>query len=171
MTNTFEPKIYIACLAAYNAGYLHGQWVDANQPVEALLEAVREVLNTSPIEDSEEWAIHDFEDFGGYELRESSSLEEVSQVADFLIDNGEIAAVLLGYFQNLDEAAQLLEEYCGIYENVRDFAEEIVQECYEIPDYLQMYIDYDAFGRDLFISDYLAITSDRGGDIYVFRAI
>jgi hypothetical protein len=23
------PKIYVACLAAYNSGYLHGKWLDA----------------------------------------------------------------------------------------------------------------------------------------------
>jgi hypothetical protein len=23
-----ETRIYVACLAAYNAGYLHGEWID-----------------------------------------------------------------------------------------------------------------------------------------------
>jgi Antirestriction protein (ArdA) len=26
-----EPRIYVACLAAYNNGYLHGAWIDAIQ--------------------------------------------------------------------------------------------------------------------------------------------
>lgn len=26
--NCETPKIYVACLASYNAGFLHGRWVD-----------------------------------------------------------------------------------------------------------------------------------------------
>ena len=29
-----SPRIYVACLAAYNAGRLHGRWIDANQSAE-----------------------------------------------------------------------------------------------------------------------------------------
>lgn len=25
-----KPRIYAACLAAYNSGYLHGAWIDAD---------------------------------------------------------------------------------------------------------------------------------------------
>ena len=25
------PRIYVACLAAYNGGTLHGEWIDADQ--------------------------------------------------------------------------------------------------------------------------------------------
>ena len=35
-TQTTTPKIYVACLAAYNNGFLHGQWIDANQETEAI---------------------------------------------------------------------------------------------------------------------------------------
>ena len=33
MTNVSDsnPRIYVACLAAYNNGYLHGAWIDADQ--------------------------------------------------------------------------------------------------------------------------------------------
>ena len=30
-TTTTTPKIYVACLASYNAGILHGRWIDADQ--------------------------------------------------------------------------------------------------------------------------------------------
>jgi antirestriction protein len=30
-TLTTEPRIYVACLAAYNNGNLHGAWIDATQ--------------------------------------------------------------------------------------------------------------------------------------------
>jgi len=35
-TATDTPRIYVACLAAYNAGKLHGEWIDADQDAEAI---------------------------------------------------------------------------------------------------------------------------------------
>jgi antirestriction protein len=59
-----EPKIYIACLAAYNSGHLHGELIDANQDIDSLREEIKEILTKSPIQNAEEWAVHDYEDFG-----------------------------------------------------------------------------------------------------------
>ncbi|GAA6614928.1 antirestriction protein ArdA [Scytonema sp. NUACC26] len=47
--NKADPQIYIACLASYNAGYLHGEWVDANQDVDAIREEISKILATSLI--------------------------------------------------------------------------------------------------------------------------
>lgn len=33
-TDNNTPKIYVACLSAYNNGYLHGLWIDATQEAE-----------------------------------------------------------------------------------------------------------------------------------------
>lgn len=30
-TQNDSPKMYVACLAAYNAGHLHGEWINADQ--------------------------------------------------------------------------------------------------------------------------------------------
>lgn len=49
--------IYVACLAAYNSGYLHGAWIDANQDVTGICRDVQIMLSESPIENAEEWAI------------------------------------------------------------------------------------------------------------------
>jgi antirestriction protein len=61
---TTELRIYVACLAAYNNGHLHGQWIDATQDSDSLHEEVRKILAASPIKNAEEWAIHDNEGFG-----------------------------------------------------------------------------------------------------------
>lgn len=52
-----RPRIYVACLAAYNNGRLHGRWIDANTPDEIWRE-VSAMLRASPEPDAEEWAIH-----------------------------------------------------------------------------------------------------------------
>lgn len=61
--NYTEPQIYVACLAAYNNGHLHGAWIDAAQEPWAIYDAVRVMLAASPIAGAEEWAIHDYEGF------------------------------------------------------------------------------------------------------------
>lgn len=43
-----ETQIYIADLAAYNAGFLRGQWIDANQTPEELSNEVYNLLLESP---------------------------------------------------------------------------------------------------------------------------
>lgn len=43
------PDIYVACLASYNAGMLHGEWIDAAQDAEDIeREIIEKVLLTSP---------------------------------------------------------------------------------------------------------------------------
>ena len=51
------PRIYVACLAAYNNGFLHGRWIDATTPDE-IMEEVQAMLAASPIPQAEEWGIH-----------------------------------------------------------------------------------------------------------------
>ena len=58
MTTT---SIYAACLASYNAGRLHGVWIDATQDVDHTDADIRVMLSESFEPDAEEWAIHDYE--------------------------------------------------------------------------------------------------------------
>lgn len=41
-------KIYVACLASYNNGRLHGKWIDASSDVESMQEEVNAILKSSP---------------------------------------------------------------------------------------------------------------------------
>lgn len=52
-----DPRIYVACLAAYNNGYLHGAWLSANRDVDEIYAEIQEMLAKSPIENAEEFAI------------------------------------------------------------------------------------------------------------------
>jgi antirestriction protein len=47
MTTQTTPKIYVACLAAYNAGYLHGDWIDADQDADDIYQEIRDMLSRS----------------------------------------------------------------------------------------------------------------------------
>ena len=77
------PRIYVACLAAYNNGKLHGEWIDADMDADMIEDAVQEMLAKSPIPTAEEWAIHDHDGFGGIKIGEYESFERVAKLADF----------------------------------------------------------------------------------------
>jgi len=59
-----EIRIYIADLAAYNNGILHGIWVDATLDIDDIWQQIKDMLKQSPVDDAEEIAIHDYEGFG-----------------------------------------------------------------------------------------------------------
>lgn len=60
-----EIRIYVADLAAYNNGKLHGVWINATDDLDAIREQVNQMLAASPEGFAEEYAIHDHEGFGG----------------------------------------------------------------------------------------------------------
>ncbi len=53
---TEEIKIYVACLASYNDGILHGAWIDANQDVGNIHDEIRAMLQASSVRGTEEYA-------------------------------------------------------------------------------------------------------------------
>ncbi len=124
-----EIRIYVADLAAYNNGKLHGIWIDATQELDDIQEQVNGMLAQSPEPDAEEWAIHDYEGFGGYSVSEYSGFEELHNVASFIEEYPEIGGELLDHFSDIDEARKAAEEsYCGCYKSLADYAEEFTEE-------------------------------------------
>jgi len=145
-----RPRIYVACLAAYNGGCLHGQWMEASTPDEVRAH-VRAMLATSPEQGAEEYAIHDHEGFEGAAVSEWANFDAVCALADFVAQHGRLGADLYSHFGNdLDAAAAAFDDYAGEYRSLADFAEELVRETGPaIPAALQYYIDWEAMGRDL----------------------
>ncbi len=47
MTTT-TPRIYVACLASYNAGKLHGVWIDCDQDSDSIRDDIDAMLRESP---------------------------------------------------------------------------------------------------------------------------
>ena len=54
LTSKDQPRIYVACLAAYNSDNLHGVWIDAAQKVWAIWDIVQDMLRASAVVDAEE---------------------------------------------------------------------------------------------------------------------
>jgi len=168
-TATDTPRIYVACLASYNAGILHGEWIDATD-AETIREAIQEMLEKSPIPGAEEWAIHDFEGFGGIQLDEWEDIDRVAELGALIDERGKAFAAYANHV-GVDYATEesFQDAYCGEWDSEQAYAENLFDELYlhEVPDHIQNYIDYEAFARDLFINDNYSVESDSG--VYVFR--
>ena len=163
-----DIKIYIACLAAYNNGMLHGTWIDATQSVDEIYKDIQAMLKASPIEDAEEFAIHDYEGFEGISISEYSSIKEVAELAEFIEEHGALSGELMAHFNDLDHARETIEEhYHGEYSSLADFAQELTEETTQIPENLACYVDYEAMARDLEINDVLAINISHN-EVHVF---
>jgi antirestriction protein len=128
------PRIYVACLAAYNNGRLHGAWIDATQNVDEIQGEITKMLKASPEEGAEEYAIHDYEGFESASIEEYQSIESVIAIAAFIKEHGALGGKLLGYFSNLDDAKTAIEEnYAGEFDSLTDFARELTEESTAIP--------------------------------------
>lgn len=163
------PSIYVACLAAYNNGKLHGAWIDATLEPDAILEAVQAMLATSPEPDAEAWAIHDYEGFHGLTLSEWEGFADVHAYATFIAAHGRLGAELLAYANDIDHAKAMMEEdYAGCYESLADFAQELTEATTLIPKNLVYYIDYERMARDLELSGDVTSFATAHDEVHIF---
>jgi len=104
----------------------------------------------SPIEEAEEWAIHDYEGFEGAEVGEYFSFANVVELADYIRERGELGAQVLNYYGgNMEDAKSRFDEYAGEYDSLADYAEELTEQSGEtIPERLAPYINYKAMAHD-----------------------
>jgi len=149
-----DIRIYVADLAAYNNGKLHGVWINATDNLDDIQEQVNQMLAESPEGFAEEYAIHDYEGFEGYSLSEYEGLKTAHEIACFIEECPDFGGELLNNFGgNLEEARTAAEEnYCGCYKSLADFAEDLTEETSQIPENLAYYIDYERMGRDMELS-------------------
>jgi len=164
-----RPRIYVACLAAYNNGRLHGAWIHATNPDE-VSEQVRDMLAASPEPDAEEWAIHDYENFKGCRISEWACFDTVCELADFIEEHGELGAKLYSQFgDDLEQAEAAFADYAGEYRSAADFAEEFVRETgTEIPASLDYYIDWTALARDMALNGEIMVFQTGFDEVHVF---
>jgi antirestriction protein len=154
------PRIYVACLGAYNGGRLHGEWIDADQSADDIHEAIKQMLSRSPEPGAEEWAIHDHDNFQGISISESQSVATVVEIAELLREHDTAGAVAYNYFNDLDDARKALaDNYYGEWSSLADWAEEYLSDTgglENVPESLRAYIDFERWAKDM----------EMGGDIF-----
>lgn len=151
---TEKAKIYVACLAAYNNGYLHGRWIPLTNDPDELNEAIQDMLKASPCEGAEEWEIHDYDCYGIKNI-DSLRISDLCELAEFLenhSDKVEVAAELYNDY-GLSHAESMLEDqYIGCYESAKDFIYQYVEDTCMlegVAENIKRYFDYDSLLHDM----------------------
>jgi antirestriction protein len=161
-----SPRVYVACLASYNNGILHGAWIDAAQDSDQIMEDIGAMLGSSPMPDAEEWAVHDTE--GLPDLGEWPDLDQLAQVAQGIEEHGDAYRAYLECFDaDTTSREDFQGRYLGEYRDREDFAADWLEQTgglANVPEHLQAYIDFDAYGRDLVVGG--AVTEHDGHWFY-----
>lgn len=164
----YEPKIYVACLAAYNNGQLHGRWIVVEDQ-DQVREQIQQMLAASPQPNAEEWAIHDHSDMGIW-VGEYASIERVCNIAEFVRSHDCWGQELLDYCGgDIEQARHMAENYMGSCNSWEDWVEDFYRETYPpIPDELEYYVNWDAMARDWQANGYY-VTIECEGATHVFH--
>lgn len=167
------PRVYAACLAAYNNGILHGRWIDAAQEPQDIWREISAMLEASPIPNAEEHAFHDYEGFGAANIEEYTSVERIARLAAFIESHGEDlgGGVLEHFGGDIENAEAAFENYAGEHKSVADFAQDLTEDSgVEIPKELQYYIDWQAMGRDMEMSGDIFTVETGFEAVHIFWA-
>jgi len=113
--------------------------------------------NIKIVPSAEEFAVHDIEGFAPFTVSEYSSIDEVVAIADVLsnvTNDDDLAKItfLQGLYDDLGILKDKVDDV-NLYHGSRgDYAEQLIDDCYTVPDFLVNYIDYDKYGSDLEIN-------------------
>ena len=185
---------FITNLGKYNEGELIGEWVKFPTTAEEL-KATLDSIGIGQKDDFgqpyEEWFITDYDCYvdGLYDkLGEYENLDELNYLASKLDEMSQSeytqfqAAMEMGdHCGSLQEIINLTEnlDCYDVYPDINDhddlgryYIEEL--DAMQVPDYLQNYIDYEAYGRDVAIGEngqftdfgYVRDTGNRFSEIY-----
>ena len=185
---------FITNLGKYNEGELVGEWVKFPTTAEELKEVFKRIgigQRDDFGQPYEEWFITDYDCYvdGLYsKLGEYENLDELNYLASKLdeMDQGEYAQFQAGmemgdHCGSLQEIINLTEnlDCYEIYPNIEDYddlgryyIEEL--DAMQVPEHLQNYIDYEAYGRDVAMDEngsftdqgYVRDTGDRFCEYY-----
>lgn len=170
-------RIYVACLASYNSGKLHGKWIDLNDCNDAddIQSLIDEMLKSSPETGAEEWAIHDYElpdgickSIAGHSYADLDELIAINEC-----DNPELIAALInqGVCDSVTSAIRYHDQhYQGQHNSLADYAQEYCESCgytQALPDIFRHHIDYESMGRDFQLGGDI-FTLQVGSDLHVY---
>ncbi len=158
-------NIFVNTWGNYNQnGADGGQWITLPMD-EAELEEVLEHIAALMGDEDPEWAIHDYEWTTEIDLDEVSEHDNIFDLNERCntLDNleeweaEEIAAAVEAYGYTFAEALERQQRGCFIFYHGMDLeevAEELINDCYELPEIALRYFDYEAFARDLSFDGY-----------------
>lgn len=173
MENLSEARIYVGTYAKYNNGSIYGKWLDLSDysDKEEFYDACHQLHSD---EEDAEYMFQDWENIPSGLIAESWISNNLFEVIEAIWDLNENEQEAFYIWLNdgshdidTDDISGLIDsfhnDYIGEYKDEEDYAYEVVEQCYELPEFAKNYFDYEKFAHDLFLGDYWF---DSG---YVFR--
>ena len=166
-----NPSVYCGTYRKYNEGSIFGAWLDISKfsDYDEFVDVCRQLHAD---EEDPELMFQDYEGFPSSLYCESCMGEDTfDKILEYAkLDDKEQEAfddyLDLGHDFDIE---RFREAYCGNWDSEEDFAQDIIDSCYDIEKTmgsLSSYFDYEAFARDLFMCDY-----QMGANNNVFRVL
>lgn len=164
MENLSEARIYVGTYAKYNEGSLFGKWMDLSDysDRDEFYEACRQLH----IDEADpELMFQDWENIPSSLIGESWLADNVFEIIEAILDLNETQQEAFNVWldhtgrnvagEDITGLISLFEDdFQGEYKDEEDYAYDLVEECYDLPEFAKTYFDYEKFARDLFIGDY-----------------
>ena len=158
-------NLFVNTWGNYNVnGADGGQWITLPMEEEELQEVLEHIAAAMGDNDPE-WAIHDYEWESDVELGDVNEMDSITEWNDRCQEacdleeweTQEIAAAMEAYGYTFPEALERQQRgsftlYAGM--DLEEVAEELINECYDLPEFALRYFDYEAFARDLSYDGY-----------------
>lgn len=150
-------NIYLTNLGKYNEGVLMGEWVEL--PIsDSELEEVKARIGIDD-EYYEEMFITDYEtDVDGLKVDEYDNIDYLNELATLAEDEPEKVSALIYFgYDTPEEIEEHLDDVNYVTEPEGSESEDFAigycyaheYDCLDIPDNLEPYFDYEAYGRDI----------------------
>lgn len=152
------PAVFVGTYHKYNNGSLKGAWLDLEQfsDYDEFIEVCKVLHND---EDDPEFMFQDFQGFPRAWYDESSLREDFDNIIEYaqLDDDDKQIVEEFAEWSGEYNIERAKDAFIGVYDSEEDFAEQMVNECYDLEGImgnLSYYFDYSKYARDLFMSDY-----------------
>ncbi|MDL2255320.1 antirestriction protein ArdA [Parabacteroides sp. OttesenSCG-928-K15] len=164
MENLSEARVYVGTYAKYNNGSIEGKWLDLSDYSDKEV-FYEDCSSLHSDEEDPEYMFQDYENIPSTLISESWISDNIFEVIEAVSElNESDAEAFTLWLDNgnhnidTDDISDLIDsfrdDYQGAYKDEEDYAYEIVEQCYDLPEFAKTYFDYEKFARDLFISDY-----------------
>ena len=165
-------RLYVGTYAKYNAGSIKGAWLNLEDygDRDAFLAACAELHKD---EGDAELMFQDFEGFPRSFYSESSVPAELFDWLELDEDDRELLEVYQNAFYADATIEQAREAFCGKYDSEADWAAQYLEDTgglQDVPEHLQNYIDFDAYGRDARIGGDM-VFARHDGELWAFHNI
>lgn len=165
-----NPSVYCGTYGKYNDGSLFGAWLDLTkfQEYEEFIAICRQLHKD---EEDPELMFQDYECFPEQFYSESCMDEDTfDSIIEYSMLSEDEQEALEDYLElgNEYDIEKFRERYVGKWDSQQEFAEHIIDECYDLEQMmgsLSQYFDYDSYASDLFMTDY-----EMGDNHHVFRS-